>query len=272
MIDMPTHGPMIFDRQMLRARRARAAPRLAAHDFLYRFAAEQLLERRGDTNRPLRRVLALGCWEGFIVPTLLAAGAQVVAADLATAALPPGARAAVVADEEWLPFAPASFDCILSNITLQSVNDLPGTLLQCRQALAPDGLLLAALLGGATLAELRQALYIAEQEVLGGVSPRVAPSIALDSAAALLQRTGFMLPVADSQLIEVRYPHALALLADLRGMGLTSILLDKARSPPPRRFFARMAEIYAERFPAPEGGIVASFELVFLHGWSPQAT
>ncbi len=265
---MPTNSPLIFDRCLWRQRRARAALGLAAHDFLHRLAAEQLLERRADTSRILPRVLAMGCWEGVIVPSLLAAGALVTATDAAAAALPQDACSAVVADEEWLPFASGSFDCVLSNLMLQAVNDLPGALVQCRQALAPDGLFLAALLGGATLTELRQALYLAEQEVLGGVSPRVAPSIALDSAAALLQRTGFALPVADSQLVQVRYPHVFALLHDLRGMGLTSIMLEQAPRPP-RRLFARLAEIYAERFPAPEGGIMASFELIFLHGWAP---
>ena len=265
---MQTNSPLIFDRRLWRLRRERTVAGLAAHDFLYCIAAEQLLERRADTSRQLPRVLTLGCWEGLIVPTLRATGAHVTASDITAAALPPVAPAVVV-DEEWLPFAPRSFDCIISNLTLQAVNDLPGALVQCRQALGPDGLFLAALLGGATLTELRQALYLAEQSVLGGVSPRVAPNIGLDSAAALLQRAGFALPVADSQLVQVRYPHALALLRDLRGMGLTSILLDRAPRPPTRQLFARMAEIYADRFSAPDGGILASFEIIFLHGWAP---
>lgn len=261
---MSTPSPVLFDRRLLRQRRARAARRFAAHDFLHRAAADSLLERRADILKPLPRLLELGCHDACIARSLAAQGAAAITADL-TAAFNPR----LVCDEEFLPFAPASFDCIISNLNFQSVNDLPGALLQCRQILAPDGVLLAALLGGQTLHELRHCLYQAEQECAGGVSPRLNPMIRAETGAALLQRAGFILPVVDSESLTVTYPHALALLHDLRAMGLTNILHERRRAIPPRALFPRMAALYAERFPAPGGGINATFEVIYLHGWTP---
>lgn len=260
--------PQIFDRCLLRQRRRRAAGHFLQHDFLHRLAAESLLERHADILVPLPRVLELGCHDGWIAKTLQEQGAQLVATELVSAWLHSLAIPSVVADEEALPFARASFDCIISNLNFHSVNDLPGVLAQCHQALAPGGLMLAALLGGETLRELRHCLYQAEQEVMGGVSPRVAPAITLDSAAALLQRAGFALPVADHDVIDVTYPDAFALMHELRGMGLTNILQERRRGMTVRAVFSRMAALYASRYPAAGGGITARFELIYLHGWA----
>ena len=114
----------------------------------------------------------------------------------------------VVADEEALPFRDGAFDLVVSALSLQFVNDLPGTLVQIRRALRPDGLFLAALLGGETLTELRQSFAAAESEIEGGVSPRVAPFADLRDLGALLQRAGFALPVTDSDRVTVRYDSA----------------------------------------------------------------
>lgn len=264
----PSAHPLVFDRNLLRTRRQRYATQFGAHDFLHRAAAESLLERRADMRHELPRVLALGCPEGMIAAQLRAQGAQLVQADLLPALLPSdGPR--VVLDEEWLPFAPGSFDCIISNLALQGVNDLPGTLLQCRQTLAADGVLLAALVGGRTLQELRHCFYQAEQERMGGVSPRIAPNIAADSAAGLLQRAGFTMPVVDSEMIEVGYPDPFALLRDLRVIWGGNVLHDRWRRGTPRGLFVRMAELYSQYYPAETVGIRASFEIIYLHGWTP---
>jgi len=261
------NSPLIFDRTLLRQRRARSVAGFAAHNFLHRATAENLLERRADMLAPLPRVLDLGCHDGFLGQTLATQGAQVIAADLTSAFITNLPSPRLVLDEEFLPFAPASFDLIISNLNFQLVNDLPGVLLQCQQALSPDGVLLAALLGGETLRELRACLYEAEQEFIGGITPRIAPNITLQSAAALLQRAGFVLPVVDNEIFDVTYPDALALLHDLRGMGLGNILHDRWRKIPPRALFPRMAALYAARHPAPDGGITARFEVIYLHGW-----
>ena len=175
---------------------------------------------------------------------------------------------AVVADEEFLPFAPQSFDLVMSAMDLHWVNDLPGTLIQIGRILKPDGLLLGAMLGGATLWQLRQALAAAESEVEGGLSPRISPFADLRDAAGLLQRAGFALPVADSETIDVEYDDALALMRDLGAMGESNLVVERRRGLTRRATLLRAAEIYRERFALPSGRIAASFEVLFLHGWA----
>jgi SAM-dependent methyltransferase len=174
-----------------------------------------------------------------------------------------------VADEETLPFRDGSLDLVVSALALQFVNDLPGALIQIRRALKPDGLFLAALIGGDSLAELRAAFAQAESEVEGGISPRVAPFADLRDLGALLQRAGLALPVTDIDRVTVRYASPLALMHDLRRMGATNVLTERRRKPLRRATLRRLFEIYAERFADPDGRIRATFEIVWLSGWAP---
>ncbi len=175
----------------------------------------------------------------------------------------------VQADEEALPFRSHSLDLVVSALALQLVNDLPGTLLQIRHALKPDGLLLAAVLGGATLHELRTALFLAEEEVEGGASPRVAPFADVRELGALLLRAGFALPVADAQTVTVTYPDALALMRELKAAGASNVLRARRRRLLRRATLLRAVEHYADRFGLPNGRIPATFEVVTLTGWAP---
>ncbi len=170
---------------------------------------------------------------------------------------------------EVLPLHPGSLDLAVSALAFQFVNDLPGVLTQIRRALRPDGLLLAAMLGGDTLTELRQAFAAAEAECEGGVSPRVAPSADLRDVGQLLQRAGLALPVTDVDRVVVRYDNAFALMRDLRGMGATNILVERRRTPTRRATMLRMAQIYSERFADPDGRIRATFDIVWLSAWAP---
>jgi SAM-dependent methyltransferase len=192
-----------------------------------------------------------------------------VAADAIPASGGAVASKSVVADEEALPFCDAAFDLVVSALALQFVNDLPGVLVQIRHALKPDGLFLAALIGGETLTELRQSFAEAESDVEGGASPRVAPFADLRDLGGLLQRAGFALPVADADRVSVRYDSAFALMHDLRRMGATNALVDRRRAPLKRTTLMRMAEIYARRFSDNDGRIRATFEVLWLSGWAP---
>jgi SAM-dependent methyltransferase len=174
-----------------------------------------------------------------------------------------------VGDEEALPLAPLSTDLFVSTLALQWTNDLPGALTQIRRVLKRDALFLAAMTGGRTLVELREALFTAEAELSGGASPRVLPMADVRDAGALLQRAGFALPVADRDLLTVRYDSVFALIADLKAMGASNVLVERARRPPPRRLFARAAEIYGERFADPDGRLRATFEIISLSGRAP---
>lgn len=251
-------GPNIFDRDLLRLRLTRAN-RLGPATFLIDRVAEELGERLSVVVRRFGRGADLG------TPT------DAVARVLAASGRVDGVIAAhdVAMDEEALPFADASLDLVVSALSLQFVNDLPGTLIQVRRALKPDGLLLAALIGGETLTELREAFAQAESEVEGGVSPRVAPFADLRELGALLQRAGFALPVVDSDKVIVRYRSVLDLMHDLRRMGAANILRERRRMPLRRATLARITEIYARRFADADGRLRATFEIVWLSGWAP---
>jgi NADH dehydrogenase [ubiquinone] 1 alpha subcomplex assembly factor 5 len=260
----------LFDRRAWRAHRDRAA-REGPVDFLHYEIAVRLLERLDLINREFASVLDLGARDGGLTRALAQrqGTAWVVAAEPAQALLRRAPVPCIVADPELLPFGPASFDLVASNLALHWTADLPGVLAQLRSALKPDGLLLAAMLGGQTLVELRTALFEAELAEEGGVSPRVSPAAELSDAAALLQRTGFALPVADGETITASYPDLLTLMRDLRGMGETNALAGRRRSVLRRRTLARAALIYGERFGDADGRIPATFEVLFLCGWAP---
>jgi SAM-dependent methyltransferase len=259
---------LVFDRAAVRLHRDRAAATVGDVADILRDAAERLLDRLDDTTRVFTRALDIG-GRGVVAPILRERGIETVSCDLSPAMAALNGGPAVTADEEFLPFAPASFDLIVASLSLHWVNDLPGALAQIRRILRPDGLLLASLLGGRTLEELRLCLLEAESEVAGGASPRVSPSMETRDAGALLQRAGFALPVADADLIDVSYPDALALMRDLRGMGETNATAGRTRRFTRREVVLRAAAIYARRFARPDGRIRASFEIVTLTGWAP---
>jgi SAM-dependent methyltransferase len=273
--------PLIFDRRLLRARRVRAAA-LGPSTFLIERVAQDLADRlatvlrrfacAADVGTPTdaaRRALAASGKVGTIIAVDALAGFRGLAMAGEAAAPPDGRAFAVAADEEALPFGDGALDLVVSLQALQFVNDLPGTLVQIRRALKPDGLLLAALAGGDTLTELRQAFIAAEAEIEDGLSPRVAPCADVRDMGALLQRAGFALPVTDSDRVTVRYASPLALMHDLRRMGATNPLNERSRRPLRRATLARMMEVYAERFSDPDGRIRATFEVIWLSGWAP---
>ena len=271
-------GPVIFDRYLLRARRRRAAALVPA-DFLLARVADDLAERLSSVLRRFDLAADLGTPGEHLRQALATSGKVrvLIAVDaLADFSLGPRGKAAegaplVAADEEALPFREGSLDLVVSALALHLVNDLPGTLIQVRHALKPDGLFLAALLGGETLTELRQAFAQAETEMEGGVSPRVAPFPDLRDLGALLQRAGFALPVADTERLTVRYASVFSLMHELR-MGATNALIERRRVPLRRATLMRMAEIYTRRFADPDGRLRATFEIVWLSGWAPDPT
>ena len=248
--------PRLFDRALLRDRQSRAA-RQGAEAFLLDRVAEDMAERQQVVLREFNDGIDLGT-PGDQVRAALTRNVR----QLRAAALP-------VSDTEPLALASASLNLVVSALALQFVNDLPGVLAQIRRALKPDGLFLAAMIGGETLTELRQSFAAAEAEVEGGVSPRVAPFADLRDLGGLLQRAGFALPVTDVDRTVVRYDNAFALMQDLRRMGATNVLNERRRTPSRRATFVRMAQVYAERFADPDGRIRATFDIVWMSGWAP---
>ena len=170
---------------------------------------------------------------------------------------------------EALSLPPESLDLAVSALAFQFVNDLPGVLAQIRRALKPDGLLLAAMIGGDTLSELRQAFAEAEAESEGGVSPRVAPFADLRDIGALLQRAGFALPVTDVDSLVVRYDSAFALMAGSQADGRHQRHGRAAPDADPAHHDGADGADLRERFADPDGRIRATFDIVWLSGWAP---
>lgn len=241
-------------------------------DFLLRRAADDIADRLAAVERSFPRILNLGAYHGLLAERLgeTHAAAELVVNMEASAPLlarcqPPKVRA----DEELLPFADGAFDLIASALSLQFVNDLPGTLVQIRRALKPDGLFLGAVLGGGTLQELRQAFTEAELELEGGVSPRVAPMADVRDFGALLQRAGLALPVADTDVVTVTYGSPLALMLELRAMGAGNVLTERRKRPLRKATLARAIELYQAHFGTGDGRVRATFEIIHLAGWAP---
>ena len=258
-------SPIIFDRLLQRRRRARASA-LPAASFLLDRVAGELADRLSVVLRRFEFGVDLGTPGEAVRASLRKLGAvrTIVGADVIARGKP-----FVIADEEALPFRDASLDLVVSGLALHFANDLPGVLAQIRRALKPDGLFLAAFLGGETLTELRQAFAAAESEIEGGASPHVAPFAELRQAGALLQRVGFALPVTDVERVIVRYGTAFDLMRDLRRMRATNPLAARRRVPLRRTTLMRMAEIYAGRFADADGRIRATFDILWLSGWAP---
>jgi SAM-dependent methyltransferase len=252
----PNTAPVLFDRVLLRARQSRAS-RSGPATFLLDRVAEDIAERLHAVLREFNTAADIGTAGDQVRNALAVRVGQLARIDLPDR------------ESEPISLAPQSLDLAVSALAFQFVNDLPGVLAQIRRALKPDGLLLAAMIGGDTLTELRQSFAAAEAELEGGVSPRVAPFADLRDIGALLQRAGFALPVTDVDRIVVRYDNAFALMQDLRRMGATNILVERRRTLTRRATLLKMAQIYSERFADPDGRIRATFDVIWLSGWAP---
>lgn len=263
----------IIDTSLWLARKRRALARpMGGADFLMRRVAEDLADRLGAVERQFAKAAILFCQTPTATGVVAESGkvTDIVRVEADPVFLDGGPG--LLAPLETVPFPAESLDLVVSLLSLQAMNDIPGMLVQIRRALRPDGLFLGAFAGAGTLFELRESLLAAETELYGGASPRVIPFTDVRDAGALLQRAGLALPVTDVETVAVRYDSLFGLLADLRAMGETSPLVDRSRRPGTRKLFARAAEIYAERFSDADGRVRASFSIVWMSGWAPDAS
>ena len=258
---------VVFDRDLIRKRRERAKKTFQNHDFLFQWSQKQLTERLSDVARTFDDALHIGS-RGTVTDQKIETLYTLDITDTPT----DDCGLYIQASEELLPIKPQSMDLIISNLNLHTVNDLPGTLLQIRQALKDDGLFLASILGGETLHELRKVMSDVELSKYGGISPRVAPFADKPQMGDLLQRAGFALPVVDSDIITVTYDNAFKLFEDLRGMGESNTIVARNKVPVSKSFFMEVAQAYQEQFAEADGRITASFEVIFLLGWAPHAS
>jgi len=262
--------PRLFDRSLLARRLDRAAKDFAQASFLRERAIEDLLHSLSGINRHFDVALEVGARDGAFrreLATSPAAGkvGVLIESDLSEGFA--GSQPRLLMDEEQLPFGDESLNLVVSTLALHTANDLPGVMVQIRRALKPDGLFIASLFGGETLKELRGCLMDAELEVRGGYGPRIAPFAEGPDLIDLLRRTGFNMPVVDSDRVVVSYAHPLRLMTDVRAMGESNVLIDRPRKGLNRAILARASELYFERFADDEGRIPATFEIITLSGW-----
>jgi NADH dehydrogenase [ubiquinone] 1 alpha subcomplex assembly factor 5 len=254
----------IFNPLDVRRHKARSAKNFEHFDFLHQWAMSQFDERLSMIRREFKNVLHIG---GRGSETLKNKFPNLIVQDESA-----DFRPHVIASPEFAPYEAASFDLILSALDMHAVNDLPGALLQIRKSLKPDGLFLGALFGGETLHELRTSLTKTELSLKNGASPRVSPFADKQQMGALMQRAGFALPVIDSEIITVTYDHMFKLMHDLRGMGETNAIQARSRINPGKAYFMEAANTYQQNYAEDDGRIPASFEIIFVLGWSPHAS
>ncbi|MFO1246781.1 MAG: methyltransferase domain-containing protein [Alphaproteobacteria bacterium] len=246
---MSIERPPLFDFAASQKARARAA-RLGGDRFLDQAAAEGLADRLAAVTRKFER----GLWVGEVVaPEIAPFAKHWTRTDF---------------DAQEILQADGTFDLAVSLYSLQAINDLPGALVQIRRALKSDGLFMAALLGGGTLGELRDAFAQAEIATRGGVSPRVSPFADVRDLGGLLQRGGFALPVSDVERLTVRYRDFSGLARDLRAHGLTNVLSQRSRKPLRRDTLAALLAHYSQHH-CEDGKLLARFETLYLTGWAP---
>ena len=268
-------GPVIFDRKLLVQRRIRALKanrqgQVRPAGFLRDHAAQDVRERLDATERSFDVAVDMSSDDGGAA-RILSESARISQGLIRMAQTPCllAPTGGVAGDEEALPFARSQVGLVTSVLNLQFVNDLPGALVQVRRALKPDGLFIGALIGGATLRELRDVMTREELEASGGAAPRVAPFVDVRDMGSLLQRAGFALPVTDADRLTVRYESLFGLMADLRAMAAGNVLAARSRKPWTRGRAFRAAELYAELYGDPDGRIRATFELVHFSAWAP---
>ncbi|MCB1443502.1 MAG: methyltransferase domain-containing protein [Methyloceanibacter sp.] len=263
--------PLLFDRRLLRQRRARFVDEIANREVLIAHVAREIAERVDIMLRPFPRALDLGAYRGLLgrnIAALKSVG-EVFYAESVYEYAARCPRPTIVCDEDLLPFANGVFNLVVSGLALHRVNDLPGSLIQIRRALAPDGLFMAAALGSNALSELRECLLEAEEEIERGASPRVSPFGDVRAYGALLQRAGFALPVTDAEDVTVIYPSPRELMREIRVLGGGNVLTARSKRPLSRRTLARAEELYRTRYGTPDGKVTATFQFVFMSGWAP---
>lgn len=262
----------IFNRELLKIRRSRAARR-GADDTLKRELCLRIADRLEDVSRHFARALDLGCHGGQMADLLLGNPkiGELVSCDLSVEMLKNARGLRVAASEEALPFAPQSFDLVMSAASLHWVNDLPGALAQIRRILKPDGLFLAIMPGPASLQELRESFAAIESQS-GILRPHIAPFAEVRDAGNLLARAGFALPVADSDMLTLTYQTPLALMRELQAIGEANALYAQEKGILPRGFFAQVCQHYAQHHALENGRVRASLELITLTGWAPHAS
>jgi len=245
---------ILFDRQLLRLKRSRVLKDFSQHNFLHHEIANRIAENVEFLNREFDSMLEISALDGYLSGLIKAEKKTTIGIDL-------------IADDEYLPFKPESFDLIVSNLNFHFINQIPQFLLQVKSILKPNGVFIASFFGEENLSELAHVLHITENEIYNGISPRMPPTIDLKTSAALLNKAGFQNPISDFAKIEVDYSNPLKLLKDLKMMGQGNIMTKRSRKFFTKKFLATISQKYSELYGSTDGNVRATFEVVTVTGW-----
>ncbi len=233
----------LFDPKAYHLHQERAKKTFEAYDFLFNYVGNELISRLEDLKKHFHSPL-----------------------NLSPHPLPyPSQHHPIL--EEPLLFPEKSFDLVISCLQGHWVNNLPGFLKSIYVCLQTEGLFLGVLWGGHTLFELRESLLQAELKLTGGASPRIAPLLHPADAPFLLAKSGFFMPVIDTEIITVTYPSLKSLMKDLRGMGETNKLYDRQKTFTSRHLFEIAEEFYQTTYGSADKMLPATFEAINLTGW-----
>ncbi len=261
---------ILFDRDLLRQNKARAKKHFHQHNFLHHEIANRIVENVSFLNRQFSSILEIGASDSYLSELFLQGPAQageVVALGEFTPRLHQGVFYEFFDDAEILPAQPQNYDLIVSNLNFHFINQVPQFLLQVKELLKPSGIFIASFFGEENLSELAHVLHVTENEIYGGVSPRMSPTIDVKTAAHLLQKAGFRDPTSEFSKIEVDYSDPMTLFKDLKNMGQSNVLTKRSRRFMTKNFLNKIAQNYRQMYPNAEGGVRATFEIVTVTGW-----
>jgi NADH dehydrogenase [ubiquinone] 1 alpha subcomplex assembly factor 5 len=249
---MAENNPQIFDNRRRMAIRVRALARGVEQSFLFQYMADELAERLAYVSRNFEKALLIGPIAIF--------------ADRILGDRTPAVTADIMLDEEAIAHSPGSFDLVISAGTLDSVNDLPGALVQIRRVLKPDGLFLGTLFGAGSLQSLKSVMLVADGAM---VQPHIHPQIDLRAISDLTTRAGFALPVTDIDKLSIRYRDWRRLVSDLRDTGVSNALSGPCRF---NRSLPAALDTAWHSMADPDGRVTESFHFLQLSGWAPSAS
>jgi len=253
---------IIFDKKLYKANLARSCKRFSNHDFIFKLVSNNIKERLDEINVNFTDILEIGSRN--ILYDMISDNKNYVQTNIQESFLDP-AKEIVIADCELLPFEDESFDLVLSALELHFANDLPGSLVQIKNILKKNGMMIASIFGGRTLEELRRSIVEAEISLTIPSSPHIMPMIDIKSLTELVQRIGFKEIVVDSYVITVEYSNVIKLMHDLRYMGQGNILVKRSGKPITARLLQKIEEIYATKYQQ-NGQLIASFEIINITG------
>ncbi len=258
---------VLFDRDLLRQNRKRAAKGFVQHNFLHHEVANRIAENVCLLDREFANILEIGAMDNQLHDVMLSLSKH----DSGHGLESPFDRLRVTWEsceiEEELPNTTESFDLILSNLNFHFINEIPQFLLQIKNLLKPNGVFIASFFGEENLSQLAHVLYETENEIYGGISPRMPPTIDVKTAANLFAKAGFQNPISDFAKIEVEYSEPLNLLKDLKNMGQGNILTKRSRKFFTKEFLQKISENYRKTYATSDGGVAATFEIVTVTGW-----